>query len=486
MKKFVPLLTVLALLLSLAAVPAGASSTFSDVPADAWYAQDVADVQQYGIINGTGGGKFSPDGSLTLAEAITMAARAHAYGEGSTIPSGGSPWYAPYLDYAREHGLCADGEFGTDYNSFCNRLTMANLFSRVLPPETAQQRNHVTSLPDVQNNGENDAVFFLYQQGVLTGSDDYGTFHPYQQIKRSETAAILNRVLNPDNRKTFTLLEVPAWQDAYAALLSNLDQYKANHFSDIGYPSEIDSEYLLEDISGDGVPELLVSGWNYYYTTSMYALHTYTSSQGATLVGYLPGTGGGGTAPTLPVMSLGHKSVIFSIVSRFSPESYYEEYVMAEGRLIGPVMGDDNTQIAYDNLSAMTVWHPATDLEPIRTYGQITPEYKPDGTLHYVSVAGHTSPDFEPYIYLYPDGTYTFYVTYPEYLAEYSGTWYNLYGRTYVLDTPDDLYYDLGIYEILLHDEDGSFGTVSIQMSGLYPNSGLGFTANGDLFVLID
>ena len=74
MKKIlgVPLL-VIALVLSMVILPANAIAAFSDVSPSAWYANDVASVQQYGIINGTGNGKFSPNGTLTLAQAITMA-----------------------------------------------------------------------------------------------------------------------------------------------------------------------------------------------------------------------------------------------------------------------------------------------------------------------------------------------------------------------------------------------------------------------------
>ena len=39
----------------------------------------------------------------------------------------------------------------------------------------------------------------------MTGSDAYGAFHPDQSITRAEAAAILNRLLNPAKRKTFTL-----------------------------------------------------------------------------------------------------------------------------------------------------------------------------------------------------------------------------------------------------------------------------------------
>lgn len=219
----------LSLVLTVLVVPAGAA--FSDVPGSAWYAQDVAAVQKYGILDGTGNGKFSPDGNLTLAQAITMAARTYAYSNHETIPhTGGSAWYSDYIQYAAEKGICAAGEFGTAYNNYCNRLTMAKLFARVIPAGTDQAINDVTSLPDVQAVPENQAVFDLYQLGILTGSDKYGTFHPYQYIKRSETAAILNRVLNMENRKSFVLEAPPSLEEIYSDALMDAWNYFNDEF----------------------------------------------------------------------------------------------------------------------------------------------------------------------------------------------------------------------------------------------------------------
>lgn len=255
----------------------GAKAAFSDVPSNAWYAQDVAAAERSGILQGTGNGRFSPDGNLTLAQAITMAARTYAYERGETIPkTGGSTWYSDFLQYASDKGICAIGEFGAAYDNFCNRLTMAKLFARVVPESTATQRNDVTSLPDVQSASENQAVFTLYQLGILTGSDKYGTFHPYQYIKRSETAAILNRVLDPDTRKSFILEEAPTLEQIYAnALVQAWDYFR----EDIEFAQDVGIDmgefgYTLYDIDSNGVPELLVGFTGEDEAEFVYAAYT--------------------------------------------------------------------------------------------------------------------------------------------------------------------------------------------------------------------
>ena len=198
---------ILTLILSLGLTLPAAGAAFADVAPDAWYAADVSDVQRYGILQGVGDNRFNPQGTMTLAEAITMASRTRAYSRGETIPAGRSStlWYQPYVSDAAEAGICARGEFGTGYGAPCSRLIMAKLFDRVLPEGTKAKRNTVSVLPDLPNTPANRSVYSLYEQGVLTGSDEYGTFLPDSSVTRAEAAAILNRVLDPARRRTFTL-----------------------------------------------------------------------------------------------------------------------------------------------------------------------------------------------------------------------------------------------------------------------------------------
>lgn len=47
---------------------------FTDVPAEQWYASEVKSTYELGLMQGVGGGLFQPDGNVTVAEAVTMAA----------------------------------------------------------------------------------------------------------------------------------------------------------------------------------------------------------------------------------------------------------------------------------------------------------------------------------------------------------------------------------------------------------------------------
>ena len=51
---------------------------FTDVPATEWYADSVKNAYEFGIMNGDSATTFSPAGTLTVAEGITISARIHA------------------------------------------------------------------------------------------------------------------------------------------------------------------------------------------------------------------------------------------------------------------------------------------------------------------------------------------------------------------------------------------------------------------------
>lgn len=53
-------------------------NNFSDVPSDGWFFANVKNAFELGLMKGTSNGKFSPEGSITLAETITIAARIHS------------------------------------------------------------------------------------------------------------------------------------------------------------------------------------------------------------------------------------------------------------------------------------------------------------------------------------------------------------------------------------------------------------------------
>ena len=110
-------------------------SSFSDVPAEAFYAKAVAWAVEKGITSGTGDGKFSPDATCTRAQAVTFLYRAN----GSPAVSGNSAftdvaadaYYAAAVKWAEKNGITGGiggGLFGSDNN--CTRAQIVTFLYR--------------------------------------------------------------------------------------------------------------------------------------------------------------------------------------------------------------------------------------------------------------------------------------------------------------------------------------------------------------------
>ena len=110
-------------------------SSFSDVPAEAFYAKAVAWAVEKGITSGTGDGKFSPDATCTRAQAVTFLYRA----SGAPAVSGNSAftdvaadaYYAAAVKWAEKNGITGGiggGLFGSDNN--CTRAQIVTFIYR--------------------------------------------------------------------------------------------------------------------------------------------------------------------------------------------------------------------------------------------------------------------------------------------------------------------------------------------------------------------
>lgn len=177
------------------------NNSFLDVPSSAWYAKEVASAYELGFIDGISDSTFSPDTTVTVAQGITIASRVHATLYGNTINSTSSRnWYDMYVSYAKSNGFVREGQFDS-YTRNIARFEMAELFHDAMPNGYYVSVNYVIGIPDVSKDEPYyNKLLTLYNAGIIMGSDDYGTFKPRSSIKRSECAAIINRVAIPENR----------------------------------------------------------------------------------------------------------------------------------------------------------------------------------------------------------------------------------------------------------------------------------------------
>lgn len=231
------------------------SGQFADVASKDWYAQYVQLVYEYGLMGGVSETSFAPNSNLSVAEALAIACRLHSLYAGSemSFPTE-NPWYQPYVDYAHKNKILPDGIAYTFENPV-TRADFALFIKNALPDNALPAINefYFPDIPDVysgstmvevisvlrgegvlefddafeayylQTIGEKrlgitenadamnkfEAIYSLYDAGVLTGNDQYGTFTPNANITRSAVATIISRVVEPSLRQHISLTPKP-------------------------------------------------------------------------------------------------------------------------------------------------------------------------------------------------------------------------------------------------------------------------------------
>jgi hypothetical protein len=132
-----------------------------------------------------------------------MAARIRSlyYADGHDFTAvNGEPWYLPYVRYARDNDMLdpafdAEVNTGLDYDKVAQRIEFAQILSRALPDDqltAIRQTDSISDVPDNSGEERYEAVYQLYDAGVLTGDGE--SFKPWNTITRAEVAAVVSRM----------------------------------------------------------------------------------------------------------------------------------------------------------------------------------------------------------------------------------------------------------------------------------------------------
>ena len=181
---------------------------FYDVDSDDWFYEPVKSAWANELIDGVTARYYMPDNTLTVAQAIKLAAALHQKQSVGfvTLQNGGTHWYDNYVNYAIANGLIEavyQSKSAEDMNKAVTRAEFVHILSKLLNAGTI---NTVNNIPDVKSSDAYaDEIFAFYRAGILTGSDRLGTFHPESSLKRSEAAAILVRLYDATQRQYITL-----------------------------------------------------------------------------------------------------------------------------------------------------------------------------------------------------------------------------------------------------------------------------------------
>ena len=184
---------------------------FNDVSKADWYYNSVRSAWHNGLINGVTEYEFQPDSTLTVAQAIKLAAALYQMEHEGKIrlTNGETKWYDTYVSYAIANGVIEQSYASyTDaqMNAPVTRGEFVHIFHGAKDGYTAISTVADGAIPDVKTTDKYAAeIYELYRAGILTGSDAKGAFHAASTIKRSEAAAILLRMFDSSARMPITL-----------------------------------------------------------------------------------------------------------------------------------------------------------------------------------------------------------------------------------------------------------------------------------------
>ena len=133
----------------------------------------VSILGSYGIISGVGGGRFSPDSTMTraqFAKIVVCALGLEAQYRGTFADVAESAWYAPYVDTAAAYGIVrgvGDGKFNPD--SSITRQESAVMLARAAALcgfDTAVE--DTSAVPDTVSDWAGSGVAFCLKNEIMT------------------------------------------------------------------------------------------------------------------------------------------------------------------------------------------------------------------------------------------------------------------------------------------------------------------------------
>ena len=192
---------ILALSLSVTAYAAVEDTGFSDVAADAWYADAVTYVRDNGLMSGTSDTTFTPGGTMTRGMLVTtlyrMAGSPSLENEDLGYPFAdvpGDAWYADGVYWARLAGVVggySEDQFGPD--DPVTREQIAAILWRYAGSPAAESGTDFADEGSISAYATQ-AVDWARANGIVNGVED-NRFLPQSSVTRAQVATILRNYL---------------------------------------------------------------------------------------------------------------------------------------------------------------------------------------------------------------------------------------------------------------------------------------------------
>ncbi len=190
MKKLFSAILTCALALTLG-VSAFAANTvnLTDVNPGCWFYNEVSEMVAAGYIDGYEDGTFRPDQTVTVAEAVTMAARMSGVATGAAD----GHWAGLQMDHAYRSGWISEDDVPRgSYDTPVTRQLACKVIAAVLG--LGYPAGTVLPFTDTDSIGADylGSVLALYANGLLEGYED-GSLRPTVTLTRAQAATLLYR-----------------------------------------------------------------------------------------------------------------------------------------------------------------------------------------------------------------------------------------------------------------------------------------------------
>ncbi|KXG77466.1 S-layer homology domain-containing protein [Thermotalea metallivorans] len=172
---------------------------FSDIQGH-WAQEDILAVENKGWMRGVSSTLFSPNRSLTRAQAASTFVRALGLQQtengGSFLDVPDHHWAKKDIETAKQYGLIqgiGNGRFAPDEP--VTREQMAAMLDKIIP-ELNLSPWDAGRFPDVpENSWSYGFIMKMTQNHIFSGYPD-GTFRPKEAITRAQMASLINRIAN--------------------------------------------------------------------------------------------------------------------------------------------------------------------------------------------------------------------------------------------------------------------------------------------------
>ncbi|QAT42616.1 glycosyl hydrolase family 18 protein [Aminipila luticellarii] len=183
--------------MAIPAIPVFADTTYSDVPADSWAVQSIADAGRYGLMKGQAEGSFGYGKTVTKAEFATILCNMMKWqavnpAQPSFTDVMQDKWYYSYIETALANSAIDKADsFLPD--TPITREEMAVMFVKALGLSDAVKVAETSAAQFTDVTTDKGYIGVAYDIGMINGISQ-NAFAPASTAKREEAAAMLSRV----------------------------------------------------------------------------------------------------------------------------------------------------------------------------------------------------------------------------------------------------------------------------------------------------